>query len=318
MAFLDNSGDIILDAVLTDVGRERLARGDGSFRITKFAFGDDEIDYSLYQNNNHPDGAHNSGSAYYDIEILQTPVLESFTNSKTSMKSKLISIPRTNVLYLPVVKLAQGAQKLEPFFSGSDSYLIAVDENTQGPNTTNAIDMTVAGIFYGASGLDNNKPITVHQGLDTSDISDQRPLDASLIETSFEVQMDNRLGSLASTLGLASSVSFVDNDNIATYFLSMKSYKNYFTDITNINTQRRGVLSPLAGPRGTGFVFKVLASVELATSTYLFERLGGTMELLGADGTTIDAVRYIDSTIRVKGVTTGATIDIPIRYIKSP
>ena len=53
MAFLDNSGDIILDAVLTDTGRLRLARGDGSFKITKFAFGDDEIDYSSYDGN-HP------------------------------------------------------------------------------------------------------------------------------------------------------------------------------------------------------------------------------------------------------------------------
>jgi len=41
MAFLDNSGDIILDAVLTDTGRHRMAMGDGSFRITKFALGDD-------------------------------------------------------------------------------------------------------------------------------------------------------------------------------------------------------------------------------------------------------------------------------------
>ena len=45
MAFLDNSGDIILDAVLTDLGRKRLA--EGNFRITQFALGDDEIDYSL-------------------------------------------------------------------------------------------------------------------------------------------------------------------------------------------------------------------------------------------------------------------------------
>ena len=36
MAFLDNSGDIILDAVFTDTGRFRLARGDGSFKITTF------------------------------------------------------------------------------------------------------------------------------------------------------------------------------------------------------------------------------------------------------------------------------------------
>ena len=48
MAFLDNSGDIILDAVLTDTGRFRLAKGDGSFKIVKFALADDEINYGLY------------------------------------------------------------------------------------------------------------------------------------------------------------------------------------------------------------------------------------------------------------------------------
>ena len=36
MGFLDNSGDIILDVVLTDHGRKELSKGDGSFRITKF------------------------------------------------------------------------------------------------------------------------------------------------------------------------------------------------------------------------------------------------------------------------------------------
>ena len=74
MAFLDNSGDIILDAVLTDLGRYRLARGDGSFKVSLFSLGDDEINYNLY-NKTHP-----SGSAFYDLEILQTPVLEAFSH----------------------------------------------------------------------------------------------------------------------------------------------------------------------------------------------------------------------------------------------
>ena len=48
MGFLDHSSNnIILDAVLTDKGRELLARNDGSFSIEKFALGDDEIDYSI-------------------------------------------------------------------------------------------------------------------------------------------------------------------------------------------------------------------------------------------------------------------------------
>ena len=39
MGFLDHStNNIILDAVLTDVGRQFLSRNDGSFSIVKFAF----------------------------------------------------------------------------------------------------------------------------------------------------------------------------------------------------------------------------------------------------------------------------------------
>ncbi len=97
MAFLDNSGDIILDAVLTDAGRQRMARG--QFKIAKYAFGDDEINYELY-NPNHP-----SGSAYSDIEIMQTPTLEAITNNTSTMRSKLMSLGRTNLLYLPVLRL---------------------------------------------------------------------------------------------------------------------------------------------------------------------------------------------------------------------
>ena len=93
MAFLDNSGDIILDAVLTDAGRRRLSRGDGSFKISKYAFGDDEINYEQYDANNA------SGSAYYDLEILQTPILEAFTNNIASLKSKLTTITNNNLLY---------------------------------------------------------------------------------------------------------------------------------------------------------------------------------------------------------------------------
>ena len=54
MAFIDASGDIILDAVLTDLGRRKMANG--NFRITKFALGDDEINYSQYDVD-HPSGS---------------------------------------------------------------------------------------------------------------------------------------------------------------------------------------------------------------------------------------------------------------------
>ena len=58
MGYLNNS-IITVDAILTKKGRELLAKGDGSFKITQFALSDDEIDYTLY-NPTHP-----SGSAFY-------------------------------------------------------------------------------------------------------------------------------------------------------------------------------------------------------------------------------------------------------------
>ena len=67
MGFQDNSGDIILDVVLTDEGRKRLAKGDGSFEIVKFGCGDDEINYGLYDLT--------ASTAYNDLEILQTQFL---------------------------------------------------------------------------------------------------------------------------------------------------------------------------------------------------------------------------------------------------
>ena len=120
MGFLDNSGDIILDAVLTDAGRERLARGDGSFKIVKFALGDDEINYQNFDLT--------VGSTAQDLQILQTPVLEAFTNNTSLMKSKLITITRTDLLYLPVIKLNQslGVSK----YTTDDVVLVSVDETT--------------------------------------------------------------------------------------------------------------------------------------------------------------------------------------------
>ena len=312
MAFLDNSGDIILDAVLTDLGRERLSRGDGSFRITKFALGDDEIDYSLYRNANSAQGAHPSGSAYYDIQILQTPVLEAFTNNSSFLKSRLLSVARTNLLYLPVLALAQATEGREDFYNGS--YLVAVDENTQGPDTTNALNMNTAGFFFGASGFDNDpSPMTIDQGLNTTEISNRNPLDADLVETQYTLELDNRFGSIIDPAGSQAAVSFVDDDNIATYFLSTTTDPTFFEDISDTS-----VRSAVAGPRGTRLVFKIKSSVELATSTYLFTRLGGTVSLPGADGGTVSNVRFLDSTVRITGVTTGYRLDIPIRFVKSP
>lgn len=87
MGYLSNTS-VTVDAILTKKGRELLARGDGSFRITQFALADDEIDYTLY-NPNHP-----SGSAFYGEAIENMPLLEAFPDETQIMKYKLVTLPR--------------------------------------------------------------------------------------------------------------------------------------------------------------------------------------------------------------------------------
>lgn len=95
MGYLDNSS-VTVDAILTRRGRELLSRNDGSFRITQFALGDDEIDYTLY-NENHPDG-----SQFFGEAIENLPIVEAFPDENNIMIHKLVTLPR-GTTKLPIV-----------------------------------------------------------------------------------------------------------------------------------------------------------------------------------------------------------------------
>jgi hypothetical protein len=105
MGYLSNTV-VTVDAILTKKGRELLARGDGSFKITQFAVADDEIDYTLY-NPSHP-----LGSAYYGEAIEAMPILEAFPDETQIMKYKLTTLPR-GTAKLPVLDLGFSAIRLK-------------------------------------------------------------------------------------------------------------------------------------------------------------------------------------------------------------
>ena len=302
MGFLDNSGDIILDAVLTDHGRKLLAKGDGSFQITKFALADDEINYTLYN------GTHASGSAYYDVEILQTPVLEAFTDNAGSVKSKLISYGSMNLLYLPVIKINQLATNIKMHELGT--FIVAVDAETEGStNNANAYAIgyntgnPVAGVIFGEA-LGGDNYIRLDQGIDSSEVTPTLSLDPDLIEDSYIVQIDNRLGKISTTSGDLVPEDYIDDDNIAYYTLDV-GLVTQITDDTNAQNQT------IAGSRGTRLEFKIASSIDLNTSTFLFTQLGGESVL------ETKKVRHIDSIVRVTGMKTGYSLDIPVRFVKT-
>lgn len=308
MAFLDNSGDIILDAVLTDTGRYRLAKGDGSFRVAKFALGDDEINYRLYDKNN------TSGSAYYDLSILQTPILEAFTDNAAGLKSKLMTISRNNLLYLPVLKLNETNKSTKRYVDGS--FLVAVDEDTEDAMISTAND-TVVGVLKGLTTNKSKNHIQLDQGLDTNyEVSPTNPLDADLVETQYIIEIDNRLGNIIAPTqngGTVARASYIDDDNIASYFFSLGSDTSFVREINNL-TNNLGNGEVITGPRGTKLEFSIRSSIDLQTTTFLFDQLGSTTTISDAKNT--PTVQYIDTTVRVIGATTGYRVDIPVRFIK--
>ena len=97
MGYLNNQ-IVTVDAILTKKGRELLAKGNGTFNITQFALGDDEIDYTMY-NPNHP-----SGSAYYGEAIENMPLLEAFPDETQTLKYKLATLPR-GTAKMPIISL---------------------------------------------------------------------------------------------------------------------------------------------------------------------------------------------------------------------
>jgi hypothetical protein len=326
MAFLDNSGDIILDAVLTDHGRKVLAKGDGSFQITKFALGDEEVNYTLYNS------SHTSGSAYYDLQILQTPILESFTNNASSMKSQLITYDNMELLFLPVLKLNELNSVRERHSTGA--YVVAVDALTEDGNgdSTKGIGVDSAGAdiagFLRGETLNSDNYIRVDQGLDgASAPSYTTNLDSSLYEDSYMIQLDSRLGSLVTRSGDTIAADYTDDDNISHYVVYRSALSSTatvgpanVTDIVIDNGDRsNSSTQTISGPRGSIVQFKIKSSAELNTNSYLFTQLGGSLTYgtySKRGSTSGGTIYYIDTMLRVAGMKTGYSIDIPLRFVK--
>jgi|10_taG_2_1085330.scaffolds.fasta_scaffold32301_2 hypothetical protein len=331
MAFLDNSGDIILDAVLTDLGRKRMAQG--KFKITKFAFGDDEIDYSLY-NKTHP-----SGSAYYDLEILQTPVFEAFTSTNANLNYGLLSFTRDDLLYLPSLKTNELVGDSPLFKTGSIYYLAANSETAGYLEGSNAHGDKK---YFAQSGTSTSRKIVIESGLDTTELkgdSSNRTsyiVSANLLDKTYSVSFDNRFitsiiapdaGSVFSnesdgtdsvsfamtTVAATSTSNTIDNYSLAPAVgVANKVYYNASADTTDTT------VSDIAGPRGSatalGFTCDSgLAAISSGTRDSKYSLYGSTDTALFADGYLYD---YIDTTVYVQGDTSSMQIQLPVRIIR--
>ena len=100
MGLLDND-TVIVDAILTKLGRQKLANGE-PLEITQYAFGDTGIDYTLY-NADHP-----SGSSAYGSAITSLPMLEAVPDDNVFLRFKLYGEGERNVQNFSFITATSG------------------------------------------------------------------------------------------------------------------------------------------------------------------------------------------------------------------
>jgi hypothetical protein len=114
MGYLNNSS-VSVDAILTTIGRQKLAAGStNGLDIKYFALGDDEVNYDLWN------PAHPLGSDYYGIIIENMPVLEASPIPSQNLKSKLITLDKSTSILATITNL-QTTYSLSSFYNAASS-----------------------------------------------------------------------------------------------------------------------------------------------------------------------------------------------------
>ena len=177
MGYLNNSTRV-LDAILTKKGREILSSG-GNFEVSKFALGDDEIDYQLW------DTTHTRGTDYYGAVIDNLPALEPFNDPSEIMKYKLVTRSKNTraMAILEIRGTTVSGLRLLSYVDGSTTDRITIGD---GGITSSTLSVSTATIAL--SHWDNTPKYP--QGTDYLDYKDEN-FTVTLLDASVAVLAPN-------------------------------------------------------------------------------------------------------------------------------
>lgn len=333
MAFLDNSGDIILDTVLTDEGRKRLAAG--TFRVAKFALSDDEINYGLYDKSNP------SGSAYFDLSLLALPVEIAHTDASISLKHKLFSITNQNLLYLPELRSDTSSVGQLAFASGRSAYALIADDITYDAFTSTSSSGLGNGFMDArtADGSVNTLRLRTPLGINNADAGDPitttlSQVDSNLDETQYSIIVDDRFiklvvpGTTVTNGGALTAPAGLGNEIAGSAIATPSARSNVFSGDDNLrvydvttSTEPTLFLPKAANPAGTfagPSTDNVVSPSFVITQTnqdYIFTNYR-TSQVTGYAGTSVN-VDVIQTSVKIVGNTTGLSITIPVELVRT-
>ena len=353
MSFLDNSGTIILDAILTDIGRQRMTQG--RFKITKVAYGDDEIDYRLYRK----DAAAERGSEWTiwlgtqtprltDQSILSQSCFEALNQPSAVINYGLTSFERNDLIYLPTLKVNSGttgnATIIKQHAGFSKPYqgvhYLSVNSETTKKLTTALGDTN----YILENNSFTNTRLVVESGIDNTGLDGNSKnckafiMQTGLLDSYYYIYADSRFFSHIMTSTKDAIFKNNANGELTANFKSFKrrirtsiptpidQYDSYMAkgalnrvySNNNVGQLTAQTLSAIAGPRGS------VMALGLATVNEIGGSSGATRNqkynIFGSTGQTVfggsDKYDFIDTTVYIVGGVSNAQVQIPVRIIR--
>jgi len=325
MAFQDNAGGIVLDAVLTDLGRRKLAQG--NFRVSKFALGDDEVDYTL--------GNRDTGD--FSLDSFP-PILESFATEAGTINNTLMNFARVDVMYIPQVRVNN-------LVSSSTSahtdgfYYFAVNKETR-----RRLELNIGTSFVIENDRYDQAKLVIESGILPDVVLDIDPTpqnkesyiyNLDLYDKYYLTYVDTRF---IENVLLSPSDSQFENDENDVLYMNLGPLKtgtkvslpgiidNY--DCYRIQASDNGVVevaagsgdahSMFSGPRSTIFALNLktindISADSSSPTNFRYSKFGETSYNLFGSSERYD---FIESSIYIQGLSTNSTLNVPIRIVR--
>ena len=304
MSFLTDSV-LVLDAILTDEGRRRMAAG--NFDIRKFSLSDDEIVYDK------------ALESQPNSKFANTPIFEAVSENSKALKYLLMS-SRLDSTHLNSTLLVTDTSQGGTAKSSTDDYIIIATKTTY--DSKFAAANLPAGYLKGYDktliSKNSNSWIYIDHGVNddgaNSPYNFKQLLPADLEETQVLVKLDYRLGRVLvpnTDPGQELHPISVDDDFIATYLITRESQDGspFWQDL-----QQNEAASPIKGARGPRLRIPVAAAPNInVASDAIWTALGSTDTTSFTDGST---AKNITNVMIVEGLTTNLNISVPLKFIK--
>tara|TARA_R110000824_G_scaffold120968_1_gene276747 strand:- start:775 stop:1767 length:993 start_codon:yes stop_codon:yes gene_type:complete len=329
MAFQDSAGGIVLDAVLTDIGRKRKAQG--NFKVTHYGLGDDEIDYTF--------GTASSGT--WEI-TASTPILEAFAGQQANIKYGLLNLPRNDIYYMPQLNVNTLITGSVSKHSTGQCYYLSINYETSKKLKSDVgdayylqNDSVSTNVLLIESGI--NLPSTSNNSIKRDKTAQDRYIrTAGLYDQHYFVYCDSRL---IDNIYTNAPDAYYKNDALNKMYTNMtplvrivknsldkasiyhESYActGMINEIYDHGNGGDDQLSSLNGPRATALAINLKLNDKIinasgSTADDRFRVFGKLNQDIFGTGNMYD---YIETNIMIAGASSKKQLVVPLRIVRS-